>query len=386
MFHARSARQDDKVKSGSGGHLGKHRIGVKCHLASPGHVDGLGKRSHDHLRARAAKEVDGRDRFDFFKTLWQNDEYLGHVGTLRQMCAETHKNPVRPLIHLFGCGYVGRRVAELALAAGHEVSALTRNPETGDELEKLGVRVVCSELSSTAWHGLLEPDGAWVVNTVSAGGRGLAGYEQSYRDGMSSLLAWCRRGNGPAALVYTSSTSVYPQGHDAQIDETAPAEPENETGRILRAAEQLLLEAALPVSRRYVLRLAGIYGPGRHHLLDQLRTGQEVIAGRPGDWLNLIHRDDAARAIWACLQDARPLGGPYLYNVCDGSPGRREEVVAWLASQLGRPAPAFTGEPATGRRQVTPSRRIVAERLRTELHWTPAFPDYRSGYQALLGA
>ena len=173
---------------------------------------------------------------------------------------------------IFGCGYVGSAVARAAVAAGARVEALTRNPEKAAALRALGLtRVVVAELSSSDWHGQLEGGADFVVNCVSSGG-GPDGYRQSYLAGMASILAWAAQGSGPiGTMLYTSSTSVYPQGGGAVVEETVAAEGATPNGKIIRESERLL--ECVPSSvcgRWFVLRLAGIYGPGRHHLLDQL--------------------------------------------------------------------------------------------------------------------
>ena len=133
-------------------------------------------------------------------------------------------------------------------------------------------------------------------------------------------------------------------------------------------------------SRRFVLRLAGIYGPGRMHLVEQVKSGE--IAGRGEHHLNLVHRDDIVGAIAACSRAPGGVGG--VFNVVDDAPTRRAEVAAWLADRLGVVLPRFTGEPHPGRRTVTPDRRILNGRLRRELGWRPAFPSFREGYATLL--
>jgi nucleoside-diphosphate-sugar epimerase len=129
------------------------------------------------------------------------------------------------------------------------------------------------------------------------------------------------------------------------------------------------------------LRLAGIYGPGRHHLLEQVRLGS--VAGRGDHRLNLAHRDDICAAIWSAFA-AEPAIANEIFNVADGAPERKEVVAAWLAERLHVAAPVFTGAPAGGRRAVTPDRIISNARLKAALGWRPRFPSYREGYENML--
>ena len=149
--------------------------------------------------------------------------------------------------------------------------------------------------------------------------------------------------------------------------------------------------------RWFVLRLAGIYGPGRHHLLEQVRAGE--VAGTGEHHLNLIHRDDVVSAIAACIT-AAPDAGNEILNVADDGRARKDEVVHWLAHQLaenaatglsavmyahqlGLPAPRFTGR-IIGRRAATPDRVIANDRLKARLGWRPRYPTFRDGYANLL--
>jgi nucleoside-diphosphate-sugar epimerase len=289
---------------------------------------------------------------------------------------------------IFGCGYVGSALARAAMASGAQVEALTRNSEKAAALRALGLaKVVVAELSSSDWHGQIAGGPDFVVNCVSAGG-GPDGYRQSYVAGLQSILAWAAAGGAPpGTLVYTSSTSVYAQGDGVVVDESAPAEGGTPNGRIIRESELLLQHAAPAVVRRhFILRLAGIYGPGRHHLLDQLRTGATALGGSGAHRLNLAHREDIVAAILACLVAPSAVANE-IFNVADTAPALREDVVRWLAAWLGRPVPGFDGG-TTSRRggAPMPDRVISSAKIQRVLGWRPQFPDYRAGFEAILGA
>lgn len=287
---------------------------------------------------------------------------------------------------IFGCGYVGSALARAAVAAGARVEALTRNAEKAVQLRSLGLsKVVVAELSSNDWHGQIDSGADFAVNCVSSGG-GAEGYRRSYYDGMASILGWGERGGRPiGTMLYTSSTSVYPQGEGKVVDETAAAEGATPNGKIIRDSEALLEKAPATVCRRwFVLRLAGIYGPGRHHLLDQLREGVTELGGSGAHRLNLIHRDDIVAAILACLSAPANIGSQ-VFNVADLAPARREEVVRWLAGQLKRPMPTFDGKPGTRRGgEPMPDRIISSEKIQRMLGWKPQFADFHAGFGAIL--
>ncbi len=293
---------------------------------------------------------------------------------------------------IFGCGYVGSAVAEAATVRGWRVTAVTRNAAKALLLRESGIATVEADLTGETWHPLVPATPEFAVNCVSSGGGGIEGYRQSYVGGMISIVNWARRHGPVGTLVYTSSTSVYPQDGGVVVTEAAPTDAAGERGRILLEAERRLRlanteasPAALPDQpcwrRWFILRLAGIYGPQRQHLVEQVRGGE--VSGEPAAHLNLIHRDDAAAAILACL-DAPEAVRDEIFNVADDGAATKGEIVPWLAERLGVSLPAFTGLPAGQRRSVTPDRVIANARLKERLGWRPHHASFRDGYGNLL--
>ncbi|HEY0966785.1 MAG TPA: NAD-dependent epimerase/dehydratase family protein [Opitutaceae bacterium] len=281
---------------------------------------------------------------------------------------------------VFGAGYVGSAVVLAAREQGMEVTALTRNPDKAAALALAGVRTVVADLSSSEWHAQLSPDTDFILNCVSSGGGGLEGYRKSYVDGLRSILDWARSTPSPGMLIYTGSTSVYPQDGGVRVSEEASTAESTGNARILLEAEDLVRAWA---GRWFILRLAGIYGPGRHHLLDQLRAGADTLAGQGEHHLNLIHRDDIVTAILAAFRapSSVPSG---IFNVADDGAAPKATLVKWIAARLGCPEPAFSGEPVTGRRRGTPDRVIANDRIKRVLGWQARYPTFRDGYAAFL--
>ena len=295
--------------------------------------------------------------------------------------------PLPESVMIFGCGYVGAALAKKLLEASVRVGALTRNPEKASKLKQLGLsEVVVENLENTAWHRKLSGTYTAIVNCVSSAGGGLEGYRKSYVEGQQSILKWTE-GHAVKRYVYTSSTSVYPQDGGVEIDETMPAASASPTGKLLRESEQILAAASDRFDVWYVLRLAGIYGPGRHYLLDWLRSGETVIPGSGDYYLNLIHRDDIVSAICRLLLKADPQDSG-IYNLADDSPATKMEVVNWLAEKLGVSQPQFDPSQTSHRLQRRgghmPSRRILNHRFCQTFDWMPKYPDFRAGYEQLL--
>jgi len=113
-----------------------------------------------------------------------------------------------------------------------------------------------------------------------------------------------------------------------------------------------------------------------------LRDGRGEGAGQGDQRLTLIHREDIGGAVWAAFEG----GGEGVFNVADDGAATKVEMTAWLAMKLGVPGPRFTGEPAMGRRRVTPDRVIANDKIKRVLGWQPVYPSFREGYAAILGA
>ncbi|MEO6002695.1 MAG: NAD-dependent epimerase/dehydratase family protein [Opitutus sp.] len=285
---------------------------------------------------------------------------------------------------VFGCGYVGSVVAAQAQDRGMKVGVLTRNPQKAAALRAQGLEVVVADLASDEWHHSFSGDVDFVLNAVSSGGGGLEGYRRSYVAGMQSILRWASTSAHIGTLVYTSSTSVYPQDGGVVVNEVASTQGAGELPRVLLEAENLLRDfVSHPLSknalaRMFILRLAGIYGPDREHLVEQVRRG--TVSGKTENRLNLAHRDDIAAAIWSAF-NAGPAIEDGIFNVADDGAAAKGEIVNWLAAEIGVPAPVFTGAPVAGRRAITPDRIIDNAKLKAVLGWKPQYPTFREGYK-----
>jgi nucleoside-diphosphate-sugar epimerase len=263
---------------------------------------------------------------------------------------------------VFGCGYLGRRVASLWQARGRRVAALTRR--NAEALRERGIEPVSGDvLDAASLRGLPPASGVlYSVGLDRSSGRTM---REVYVGGLSHVLDTLP----PAGrFIYASSTSVYGQTDGDWVTEGSAAEPAEEAGQVVLEAEQLL-RARRPDA--IILRFAGLYGPGRLLRKQAILKGEPLV-GDAGKWLNLVHIDDAAAVVLA----AETLGAPgETYNVADGSPVARRDFYAVLAELLGAPAAKFEHRPEPG----APNRRIDAAKARAELGWSPAFPSYREG-------
>ena len=281
-------------------------------------------------------------------------------------------------ITILGCGYLGSALAKQCISKGWTVSALTRNSAKAKDLRAMGVdKVIEAQIEDENWHDQLDSSQDFVVNCVGAASSDAQGYISSYIEGQDSVMKWLKQGS-VKTFVFTSSTSVYPQSGKRFVDETASCVGVSEKGGLLLAAEQKCFPPVSSISRSFILRLSGLYGPGRHLLMNKVKQGED-IDGNEDRILNLIHRDDAANAIISCLQaDESNLGR--IYNVSDGTHATRGQIVAWLAESLNLSTPSFKGDDEEG----TPNRKVSNNRILDDLSWSPEYSNYQLGYQSIF--
>jgi len=283
---------------------------------------------------------------------------------------------------IVGCGYVGLPLGAELARQGHEVFGVRRSREASPELAAAGIRPLVADITEPADLARLPPQFDWVVNCVSASGGGAEAFRRVHVQGTRNLVEWLSAA-APKKFVYTSSTGVYGQDDGSRVTETAPTEPATDTGRILVEAERVLLDAAqhrgFPA---VILRVAGIYGPGRGHYLKQFLRNEARIEGAGERFLNLIHRDDVVGAILTALARGQPGA---IYNVCDDEPVPQADLFHWLARELARPMPpCVADDPDAPRRRGATNKRVSNQRLRGELGWLPRFATFRDGYRAEL--
>lgn len=253
-------------------------------------------------------------------------------------------------LFVFGLGYCGARIAARFAALGWEVVS------TGRE------GTLRFDDSGSVRMALTDAD--HVVSTVPPAADGdpvLAAY------GDALAGKW---------LCYLSSTGVYGDSGGAWVDETAPTGTGRRTARAEADARWLDLGAR-------VLRLPGIYGPGRS-ALERVREGRAHRIDLPGQVFSRVHVDDVHKAVETVLGGAEGA-----YNIADDHPTSQNAVIEEACRLLGRdPPPLETLDQA----ELTPrarafyaeNRRVSNFRARRELGWRPRYPSYREGLRACL--
>jgi nucleoside-diphosphate-sugar epimerase len=276
-----------------------------------------------------------------------------------------------------GCGWLGTALSRRLLGRGDRVTGVRSDPARAEALRPLGITPLALDLADPAAADALPADIEAVVACQSSGAEGEEAYRRAYLAANRTLLR-AARDRPVRALVYTGSTGLFGQRDGSDVDERTPPAPATPGGRILAEAEGLILEAAAGGLPARLLRLSGLYGPGRTWMIDRVRSGGFALG--PGDdaFLNSCHQDDAVAALLAVLDRGRDGG---VYHATDAEPLRRAEVVTWVAGHLGIPPPraAPGAAPPPG-----PNRRIHGQATRAELGLALRWPSLREGLVPLL--
>ncbi|PLS86288.1 MAG: NAD(P)-dependent oxidoreductase [Actinobacteria bacterium] len=276
-------------------------------------------------------------------------------------------------ILIAGCGYVGSALGLLLAADGHTVFGLRRNPAL-----PAAINPIRADLSTPLPPEALPPDLDAVVSTASPGGSSDEAYRTAYVDGPRNLISALGEQENIGRLVLVSSTGVYGQKNGEWVDEVSPTEPANTSGQRLLEGEELVLGGPF---RATVLRLGGIYGPGRTGMIERaLRTPPPKNA--PPQYTNRIHRDDCAGALrhLLLLPDPEPV-----YLGVDHEPADRRTVAEWLAARFGENLPRDPSSP----RQVPRDRpgrtnKRCSNKLLLRSGYEFRYPTFREGFAAQL--
>jgi nucleoside-diphosphate-sugar epimerase len=278
---------------------------------------------------------------------------------------------------IVGCGYLGLRVAKRWIAAGHTVAGVVQSAASSRALAEASVRAIVADVTRPETLGDLPPADT-LLYCVGYGADSGSSRWALYVDGLRAVLDAVSP--DVRRVIFISSTGVYAETRGGWVDEDSACGPSRESGRALLAGEQVLASHRLG-DRGIVLRLAGIYGPGRLPGKAEL-VSSEPLAIPVGQYINLIHVEDAAAAVLAAEAHAKP---PRRYIVSDGHPAERREYLAELARQLGLSPPAFRDPlPGEAANRRGGDKRASNRRMIEELHVKLAYPTYRDGLRSLV--
>jgi nucleoside-diphosphate-sugar epimerase len=277
-------------------------------------------------------------------------------------------------ILIAGCGYVGTALGLRLKAVGHTVWGIRRSAEGLPS----GIGHVAADLTVPETLADLPPALDVVFYTAAPNGTEDAAYRAIYVDGLRHVLeALERQHQSPQRVLLTSSTAVYAQTSGEWVDETSPTEPQHFSGRRVLEGERVLLEGPFPAT---VLRLGGIYGPGRTGLIERVRQGLATCRESPPLFTNRIHRDDCAGALHHLMTLPE---ADVCYIGVDHEPAEYCDVLRWLAAQLGAPPPRLEASAEMDSRRHRTNKRCRHDKLIAS-GYVFRYPTFRDGYAAQL--
>ncbi|MHC4049672.1 SDR family oxidoreductase [Bradyrhizobium sp. 25ACV] len=275
-------------------------------------------------------------------------------------------------LFILGLGYSARHFARKHGGSFSHIAGTVRDPAQRNDLAGIEVHAFSGKPSRETVEQARETDVLLIsIPPGSSGDPAIAAFGDV-------LAAGCRK------IVYLSTIGVYGDHAGGWVDENTPPQATLDRARMRVAAEQAWMDIAHGDAA--ILRLAGIYGPGRNALAT-LRAGTARRVIKPGQVFNRIHVDDIASAIMAAIQNK--CGGTW--NVCDDEPAPPQDVIAYAAKLMGVAPPpeedfATAEMSAMARSFYASSARVSNARLKRELGVTLVHPTYRHGLDALWHA
>ncbi len=275
-----------------------------------------------------------------------------------------HHSPVV----IAGCGDLGTEAGLRFAALGHPVTGLRRRAE------RIPAPITGRSVDLRHEAPTIDPDTGVVVVAFAAGSRDVDEYRATYVDGLRNVLDGIDASGATPRLLVVSSTAVYDVDDGSEVTEQTPTRAATPTAGVLLEAEALLRDRAPDA---VLVRLSGIYGPGRERLVEQVRSGRATLSTGDSPHTNRIHRDDAAQALVHLAGVDQPAP---TYLGTDDEPVRLDDVLTFLASELGAPEPPRADPEG---RQAGGDKRLSNALLRST-GWEPRYPTFREGYRAVL--
>jgi len=286
---------------------------------------------------------------------------------------------MRDTLLIFGCGYVGEKLAAACMVDGMRLIGTTRSPERAEALESHGIEAVLAASPSDLPDALLASADT-ILDSIPLT-REASMMHASQPRWLPEIAGKCCRLKWAG---YLSTTGVYGDAGGAWVDETRPCKPASKRGIERLKAEQAWLRSGLPAE---IFRLAGIYGPGRN-MITRLKAGEyKTVQWHPPHYSSRIHVDDIVSAIMAAMRSPRP---GRMVNLADDEPLPHANYVTELARIIGAPAPVML-TPEEGERQLPPAmidffrdnKRVSNRLLHRELLPKLKYPGFREGFAAL---
>ena len=266
-----------------------------------------------------------------------------------------------------GCGYVGRALAAHLTSLDYSVFTLSRSYQSIPNANHL-----CIDLNDIDPTSLPEVD--IIFYMAAPDSMTEIAYQRTYVEGLRNLMQY-REELGAKRLIFASSTAVYAENEGNWVNEFSTLSDENFRARTLRTAEEEALKLGPdPV----IARIAAIYGPERHRLLDQIRSQQRHPVADP-IYSNRIYITDLVYALEHLIHINQ---GEQIFNLTDQSPTPINTILSWLATKEGKQLPvAETQTEADANRMK--NRKISCERLIAS-GFTHQFASFKQGFNHIF--
>ena len=298
-----------------------------------------------------------------------------------------------------GTGAIGRALVPLLVDAGHKIVALTRSADRTSQLEQMGAVPVVGDVYDEVRLARLvaESEAEVVIHQLTAfGAKDGDPYAETIRvrtEGTRNLISAARAARVRRFIAQSISFMCSPSGSGLTDEETPLYLDAPPAVRALAEAVASLERQTLGASGMLgtVLRYGWFYGPGTSYdpegsIPSALRKGTMPIVGAGAGTYSFINlRDAAAATVKILAHDANGI-----YNIVDDSPVRLSEWLPVAAKLLGAPAPGHMDEALARQRlgdmrvyYMNEQRGASNAKAKREFNWQPAFPSWRTGFEAL---
>lgn len=293
-----------------------------------------------------------------------------------------HKDKPFKHILILGCGDIGKRVAKCWQKSGYTVYGATRQESNLDELSRLDIKPCPLELDNLAEPALLPTKDALLYYFAPPPARGTEDTR------LQHFLKSINKNELPKQFIYISTSGVYGNQQGKLINESTPPNPQVDRAKRRYHAEQQLQQwskdSNVPVT---ILRVGGIYGPGRlplQRIKDQIPMLHENLSPQT----NRIHADDLAQV---CFAAAAKKAQGQIYNVSDGTNSNMTEYFNTIADFVDLPRPPLVdwdeAEKTISQGMLSylkESRRMDNSKMMKELEIKLRYPSLKEGLKSCV--
>jgi nucleoside-diphosphate-sugar epimerase len=241
-------------------------------------------------------------------------------------------------ILIIGCGYVGKAIAKLWQETGHLVTVTTTTPAKLTELKAIANQAILFKSDQLEQFSEIIADQELILLTIGASSRTEEAYKNTYLKTAQNLAKILPQNQSVKQVIYTGSYSILGNHNGAWVTEETPPQPLNESNLILQQTEQILLSLSAPVNTA-ILRLAGIYGPGREIKKIFSNWTGKTRPGTGQEFSNWIHLEDIVNALELIRQ--KSLTG--IYHLANDYPLTKQELLDRMCQKYHLPTISWTG-------------------------------------------